>query len=174
MRWSAPDRIRPAANFTWRGRAGTVGVLAIVSSVVAMLLWIGRVHRGECRGNGSPEPGEAVILASDVVFRPWMGRHHVYGIFHVPKRYDAPEYTVRLRVRGVDANAALAESLTRLPDNRAVDTSEYYVVYAPIMTRAALAVALRGRVHDLTDTCNWALIFSERNSKKTTTLVAPS
>jgi hypothetical protein len=153
----------PAAGSRNRFIRWAYAVPAIAASIALAgaiaLWWFDRAHHGDC--DGWPDARGAVVFASDIIVRPWLGRHHVYGVFRVPQRFNQPAYSITFRVRGVSADAALSESLSWEPDHKA---NGYYLVRAPIMTRAALGLVMRGHLHELLDTCNWALVFNEGNS----------
>src|SRR5712691_8446329 len=96
----------------WGGHKtiGTVsaGVALVLAGTVAWLL--NKPPTGDCGGEAPANHKVHEIRATKVVVQPWLGKHHVYGIFTVPDRYKHNKnYAVTMAVRGFDHQIAVGE-----------------------------------------------------------------
>lgn len=97
-----------------------------------------------------------------VVVQPWLGQHHVFGVFVVPMHYrSGKSYQGMLSVLGFQE--ALAPDWQPL-DRRIEDVTvaqEHYLIRGYIPTRFALWSILTGQSRALRDPHNWILEFSQ-------------
>lgn len=110
------------------------------------------------------EPGktsEFWFQAVEVVVRPWMGRHQVYGVFIIPDRLKHHGlYSVTLRIEGIER-----EFLAGSPENEDIEgtiPAGYYLRRAYIPTRMAMWFFFTGRLGNLRDPCHWWLVYKDR------------
>jgi hypothetical protein len=96
-----------------------------------------------------------------VVVQPWLGQHHVFGVFVVPMRYrSGKNYQGMLSVLGFqDALAPDWQPLERRMEGHTV-AQEHYLIRGYIPTRFALWLVLTGQFKALRDPHNWTLEFS--------------
>ena len=93
-----------------------------------------------------------------VVVEPWLGEHHVYALFVLPKkyRYTPSDYEMVVTVKGsnVSVNPTLANPKLYKP----VDVPEgYYLVVSHFWTRETIWLILQGKYRELQYPCNWTL-----------------
>ena len=79
--------MKPRAAHKTIKTIGTVsaGVALVLAGTVAWLL--NKPATGDCGGEAPTNHKVHEIRATKVVVQPWLGEHHVYGIFMVPNRY---------------------------------------------------------------------------------------
>ena len=126
-------------------------------------LWLGtRQPTTSCAPSAPEDERVHQIEPARIVVRPWLGPHHVYGIFVVPNELRDQRYSVTLAVR--DFNEPVIRNLKR--DKPYLDpelsTPGHYLERAYVPTRAALRFFIRGRFGDLRTACQWQLAFRER------------
>jgi hypothetical protein len=98
-----------------------------------------------------------------VVVQPWLGRHHVYGIFIVPKLYgDESKYRATMGMRGWDDKFVVEEGGEELHDDEVVIEQGYYPKQIYLPTRLLLWKLFVGQFGIAQDRCNWILEFIER------------
>jgi hypothetical protein len=136
--------------------------------MIGMIAWL--ASRPPSTRCGIPDASGHVILASKVVLRPWLGPHHVYGIFLVPHQYRDAGYSATLTVLGMTDEASLRQPLVPLSGGSVKVHGEaitiepgQYVVHEHIRTRVALRLLATGHFGDLRATCNWALALTSRS-----------
>src|SRR5262245_33904826 len=71
---------------SWRPRLLAGLIIALVVSIAWGSYLAQRPRTFACQARPQSE-GTPVFFASSVEARPWFGRHHVYAIFVVPRRY---------------------------------------------------------------------------------------
>jgi hypothetical protein len=116
-------------------------------------------------GSDAPAEHEAhEIHAAKVVVQPWLGPHHVYGVFIVPNRFRGDKkYAVSLTIRGLDHHFAVAENPNRRHADYVFAPPGHYVLRGYVPTRLALWSLATGLFDDLRHACNWTLVFVERS-----------
>jgi hypothetical protein len=104
----------------------------------------------------------SAFRAVEVIAQPWLGPHHVYGLFVVPDRYASRAFHESLRVRGYEEEF----ERIRFPRPAQVDdvlaSPGYYVKRTYVPTRVAMWFLFTGRFGDLRTACNWTLVFTPR------------
>lgn len=102
------------------------------------------------------------IRASKVVAQPWLGRHHVYGIFVVPKLYaDESKYQARMGIRGLEGWFVVEEGGEVVHDSEIVIAQGYYPKQIYLPTRLVLWKLFASQFGIVRDRCNWVLEFIE-------------
>jgi len=101
----------------------------------------------------------------ETVVRPWLGPHHVYGLFNIPSELaDTTGYAVTISVKGVLLYCIwIAKSLKESRPTESAEPGRYLVrEYVP--TRVTLWFLFNGLFGDLRRPENWAIVFSDRRS----------
>lgn len=106
--------------------------------------------------------GDTVVFASQVVIKPWYGRHHVYGVFVIPDEYRDKEYSGTMIVRGVEAQERLSARPTTEHGIIIAGVPDRFVRHAHVRSRIAWWFLLTGRFGDLQATCNWAVVLTDK------------
>ncbi len=93
-----------------------------------------------------------------IVVEPWLGEHHVYALFVLPKKYrytpNGSEMVVTVKGSNVPVNPTLANPKLYKP----VDVPEgYYLVVSYFWTRETIWLILQGKYRELQYPCNWTL-----------------
>ena len=116
----------------------------------------------ECRLEAPVAAKQYWFPATETVVQPWLGPHHVYGIFTIPERYkfDHP-YTAKLTIQGLPA-----EFQAGSPEDEDFYSGRaepgYYTKRVYVSTRTALWFLLTGRFGDLRTSCHWWLVIADR------------
>jgi len=135
---------------------------AFLAVSVSTALWL--TTRQPTTGCGTVPATASVqeIEPARIVVRPWLGPHHVYGIFVVPNRFWDRRFSATLAVQ--DFRAPLIRNLKK--DKPYVDPTlsrpGHYLERAYVPTRVALRFLVSGRFGDLRTPCEWQLAFRER------------
>lgn len=142
--------------------AASIGLALALAGTIAWL-----VHKPPTTDCGGEAPSSRMvheIRATKVVVRPWLGTHHVYGVFMVPNRYKHYKPSeVTLAVRGFDhAFRVFQRPDRRYPDDIPAEPG-HYLLHSHVPTRVALWVLVNGRFGDLRRPCGWTLVFNERS-----------
>ena len=141
------------------GRTITGGV----AFVIAIASWLAiREPTGSCESSTPRDSGVPAIAAATIVVRPWLGPHHVYGIFVVPDQFRDRRYSATLEV--CDFTAPLIRNLKRDKPyiDPALNVPGHYLERAYVPTRVALRFFVSGRFGDLRTSGEWQLAFHER------------
>jgi hypothetical protein len=144
------------AHYIFRAAVAFVVLLVIAG----MLEWLlSKLPPHNCATDRSTDPQK--IHATKVVVEPWLGQHHVFGIFMVPLLYRSGRiYSGRISVQ------SFTEEF--IPDWHQIQWVEdlvaepgYYLVQGYLPTRVALWFILTGQFGELRSPCNWILEFHE-------------
>jgi hypothetical protein len=142
----------------------TIGIAAtcLASALVSSAIW--QLANPETRDCVMRDSGNSLeIRARKVVVQPWLGRHHVYGIFIVPKRYgDANEYLPTMRIQGLEVSFVVEEGGERVQDTDLLVEEDYYPKQVFISTRTALWLMVSGQFGYLRNPCSWVLKLGEK------------
>ncbi len=138
-------------------------VAIALSILIGEAVWLAnRPPTVSCEGAADPAAHEFRAVA--VVARPWLGPHHVYGLFIVPELFASRAFVETLQVREYEERFAR----NRFPKPRqiadVVAPTGHYVERVFVPTRAASRLFVTGRFGDLRTACNWTLTFSSRTS----------
>ncbi len=94
------------------------------------------------------------IRAAKVVFKPWKGRHHVYGVFVVPAGYQPTSF---FKVNAGEAGDYCG-GVTAKPAQ-----ADQSVVIGRLRTRTALWLLSKGEQDRLEQPQNWTLSITREN-----------
>lgn len=133
-----------------------------VALCVALLILLNMPSFASCRANAPTTAGEHWFQATQVVVQPWMGPHHVYGVFKISEKYKFHHlYSNRLIIDGVRAEFSGGS-----PEDENVDLGSpgpgFYLKLVYIPTRDALWLLMTGRFGELGRLCHWWLVFVEK------------
>jgi len=98
----------------------------------------------------------------ETVVRPWLGPHHVYGLFNIPEKFvETKGYTLTISARGVLYYCArVGKSLRQ--SRRVVSVQPgIYLVEQYLPTRVTLWFLINGLLGDLRRPENWGIAFSD-------------
>ena len=141
----------------------SAGVALILAGTVVWLL--NKPPTADCSAEAPSDHKVHEIRATKVVVQPWLGEHHVYGIFMVPNRYRYnKKYVVTTTVRGFDRSFAGGERSGKQYVYDAFAEPGHYLLRSYVPTRLALWFLVNGLLGDLRNPCNWTLVFIERSS----------
>lgn len=101
----------------------------------------------------------------ETVVRPWLGPHHVYGLFSIPNEFvETKGYTVTISVNGVHYYCLWVDN--SLKQKRRVLSAEpgRFLVREYVPTRVTLWFLINGLLDDLRRPENWAIVFSDRRA----------
>jgi hypothetical protein len=104
------------------------------------------------------------VHATKVVVKPWLGEHHVYGIFMVPDKYKEPPFFI-LTVKGLGSFCEKPFGNSQYYDDIFAEPGTH-IIRDYIRTRLALRLILQGLYFQLHDKYNWSLTYPEDNSAK--------
>lgn len=97
------------------------------------------------------------IHATKVVVEPWLGEHHVYGIFIVPDRYKETPFFI-LTVKGV--GSACEKPFGTLENIDGIFAMPgTHIIRDYIRTRTAIRLIVKGLYNQLNDKYNWTLTY---------------
>ncbi|MGF1495716.1 MAG: hypothetical protein ACFB8W_02665 [Elainellaceae cyanobacterium] len=99
------------------------------------------------------------IFPITIIMRPWLGRHHVYGIFKLPSEHQL-NYPVLLSVKGAGKYRKEACMVKVNIDTSYLDEFNYYTLRVHLKTRVALWMIIRGLSHQILDPTNWTLSYT--------------
>ena len=142
--------------------AGIVVVAIVLLSLAAAIAFINATPAAECRFQAPLVPKQYWFQASQVVAEPWLGPHHVYGTFIIPKQYKFDHlYTAKLMIHGTPA-----EFQAGSPEDEDTHSGQpepgFYVKRVYLSTRTAVWFLLTGQFGDLKASCHWWLVIKDR------------
>ena len=80
--------------------SASAGIALVLAGTVGWLL--NKPPTADCAAEAPTDRKAHEIRATQVVVQPWLGKHHVYGIFLVPSRYrHNRKYLVTTTVREI-------------------------------------------------------------------------
>jgi hypothetical protein len=103
------------------------------------------------------------VHATEVVVKPWLGEHHVYGIFMVPDKYEEAPFFI-LTVKGIGNFCEKPFGNSELYDDILAEPGTH-LVRDYIRTRVALRLIIQGLYFQLNDKYNWSLTYPKDNSE---------
>ena len=154
--------MKPRAAHKTIKTIGTVsaGVALVLAGTVAWLL--NKPVTGDCGAEAPANPKAQEIRATKVVVQPWLGKHHVFGIFMVPNRYTPnKKYAVTVTVLGFDHNFVLTKAYAKQYVDDFFAEPGHYLLRGYVPTRVALWFLFTGQFGDLRRPCHWSLTFIE-------------
>jgi hypothetical protein len=131
--------------------------------MVPITIWLAnRPPTTSCDDHSWLPSSDTVVFASQVVVKPWYGRHNVYGIFVIPAQYRDKEYSGTMIVRGVAEHENLSVRPTKEHGIIIAGVPDRFVRHSHIRSRVAWRFLLTGHFGDLRATCNWALVLTDK------------
>lgn len=104
------------------------------------------------------------IHAIKVVAQPWLGQHHVFGIFMVPSPYlSSRSYSATISVLSFSGPFRLNQPPETQWAEGVVVRPGYYLVRGYIPTRIAVWFLITGQFGGLRSPCHWTLELNERS-----------
>ncbi|MGI8503271.1 MAG: hypothetical protein ACR2LR_19385 [Hassallia sp.] len=104
------------------------------------------------------------VHATEVVVKPWLGEHHVYGIFMVPDKYEeAPFFILTVKHLGSFCEKPFGNS--QFYDDILAEPGTH-LIRDYIRTRLALRLIIQGLYFQLNDKYNWSLTYPADNYGK--------
>jgi hypothetical protein len=141
--------------------AWIIAAVAIGLSATAIVL-INMPSLTGCRSEAPVAAKQYWFRPTQTVVQPWLGPHHVYGMFSVPNQYRRDDlYTARLMIEG------FADDFPETsPEGGDIDTGQvkpgHYNKRVYLPTRTALWFVLTGRFGDLNTSCHWWFVIADR------------
>ncbi len=115
-----------------------------------------------CTGEGylPPDHPTKSVYAIKVVVEPWLGEHHVYGIFQVNSQKTPPGHPVILTVVGGGRYCETTNPIGQY--FQGIEASPgYYLTKHYVRTRTALWSSIHGSFYQLQQPHNWTLTYVE-------------
>lgn len=130
--------------------------------MVALAVLLRLPPRTGCDRVPRGEKGEHWFQATETVVQPWLGRHHVYGIFTIPNTYKFDHlYTAKLKIQGIHDELQAGS-----PEHADMSSSTWesgsYRKRVYLSTRVTLLFLVIGRFGDLKIPCQWWLVIKDR------------
>ncbi|MGV0023631.1 hypothetical protein [Phormidesmis priestleyi] len=106
-----------------------------------------------------------IIHPTEVIVKPWRGRHHVYGVFVLPPGYEATDF-FQISLEDGGSYCGKVAGLDNLVPDPSVDSSDLsfwklqsdrVVVLGRLRTRTALWLISKGKNGQLNHPQNWSL-----------------
>lgn len=156
---------RRFAGSRWR-RNLAVGV-GLAAATASMTIWPAEAPPREgCQSQALADRDDQVILASKVVVRPWYGPHHVFGIFEVPAQYRHKKHGEIVTLMGTLQKAEISDRPVEDHGDHFAAQPGRVAMHAHVRTRTALWFLLAGKLGDIENRCNWALIITQAHPDK--------
>jgi len=135
-------------------------VLILLLSMLIVILWW-PVHDSQCNSEAflKSESKKLQVQASQVVVQPWLGEHHVYGIFMVPDEYKEAPFFV-LSVLGGGNYCSRPFGYSQNYDDVFAEPGTHLIRYY-LRTRIALRLIFQGSYFKLNNKQNWILSYPE-------------
>jgi hypothetical protein len=148
----------------WRAHNATGMAVATVALLVAgTATWLWTAPTAADCAAATADPGAQGLRATRVVVEPWLGPHHVYGVFIVPNRYKPNlNFVVSMTIRGFNHQVAIAARPDYRHAEAVVAPPGHYVLRGYVPTRLALWLLVTGHFQQLRYPCNWMLAVRER------------
>ena len=146
----------------------TVAVAAVSGAMVlaATVLWlVAMPGTSHCPEEEPTNLEQYKAHPVKVVVKPWLGRHHVFGVFVVPLRYrSGRSYLGTISVPGLKGEIAPDWQPQDQRVEDIVAEPGYYLIRGYIPTRIAFWFLFTGQFGDLRIPCNWTLQFVRRTA----------
>jgi hypothetical protein len=141
-------------------RRQIIYVLIVLLSMLIITLWW-PVNGSQCNWKAflASTTQKFSVQASQVVVQPWLGEHHVYGIFMVPDEYQQAPFFV-LTVPGGDSYCSKPFGYSQNYNDVFAEPGTHLIRYY-LRTRIALRLMLQGLYFQLNDKQNWRLTYPQ-------------
>lgn len=150
--------VRPRNEVLWVKAAGIAAAVGLSAAAALILM----PPFTECTPSPPVSDHRHWFRAAEIVVQPWLGQHHVYGIFSVPEQYGRHRlYKAKLVIQDmIDDLPETSPEAGRMYGNR-VDPGRY-VMRVHLPTRRAFWLLLTGRFGDLKKSCHWWVVMADR------------
>ncbi|MBW4646453.1 MAG: hypothetical protein KME23_26255 [Goleter apudmare HA4340-LM2] len=137
----------------------TYALLLLLSLSIVTTLW--PVDGSYCNSEAflTSQTQKFAVQATKVVVEPWRGKHHVYGIFMVPNKYQQTPFFV-LSVKGFGSKCSKPFGNSQNYDDVFAKPGTHLVRHY-LRTRTALWLMLQGMYNQISDQQNWILTFPQ-------------
>ena len=134
-------------------------LILLLSLSIITLYW--PVNNSDCNSEAilASKTTKFQVHATKVIVQPWLGRHHVYGIFMIPDEYEQAQFFV-LTVKGAGSYCS-KQFGSQKNFNDIFAEPGTYLLRKFIRTRTALRLILQGLYSQINDKQNWTLTFPE-------------
>ncbi len=134
-------------------------ILFVIFSIITVtFLWL-PLNDSDCDATAflASKTAKTSIQATKVVVKPWLGEHHVYGIFMVPEKYRrSPIFVLNVK----DAISNCEEPFGELQAIDGISAQPgTYLIRDFIRTRLTLRLILQGKYNQINDPSHWTLIY---------------
>jgi len=125
---------------------------------------LAQLFNPQCKNTSFLETNPDVFYASPmtIVVQPWLGRHHVYGIFILPNEHRL-RYPILLSVKQAGQYRKEARMVKVNIDRGYPVPSDHYVLRVHLKTRVAVLMILRGLSSQLKNPSNWSIAYTLKN-----------
>ena len=142
-----------------RWRTFSTSCLALLATAIVL---VNMPPLTGCRSEAPVAAKQYWLRATQTVVEPWLGPHHVYGIFMVPDQYWRDRlYIARLMIQGFTEEFSETSPEGGDTFNDRAEPG-HYIKHAYLPTRTALWFLLTGRFGDLKLSCHWWLVIEDR------------
>jgi hypothetical protein len=151
----------------WYKNNYTFIALLLLSSLATLYLWL-PVDESVCNAAAmfKSKSQKYEVHATKVVVQPWLGHHHVYGIFIVSDEYKETPYFV-LTVKGAGSYCKNPFGTLQYIDGIFAEPGTH-LIRDYIKTRTALQLIFHGLYNQIKEPQNWTLTFPRNISLEKT------
>ncbi len=135
------------------------GLILLFSLLITIIFW--PVNDSECNSEAflASKTPKFQVQATKVVVQPWLGEHHVYGIFMVPNEYEQTPFFV-LTVKGAGHDCSRPFGHSQYYDGVVAEPGTH-LIRDYIRTRIAIKSIFQGLYFHLDDPESWTLTFPQ-------------
>lgn len=141
-------------------RRQIIYVVIVLFSMLSVTLWW-PVNDSQCNWEAflASKTKKFSVQAFQIVVQPWLGEHHVYGIFMVPDEYKQAPFFV-LTVPGAGGYCSRPFGYSQNYDDIFAEPGTHLIRYY-LRTRIALRLMFQGLYFQLNDKQNWILTYPQ-------------
>ncbi|MEH2467140.1 hypothetical protein [Nostoc sp.] len=134
-------------------------LILLLSLSIITLYW--PVNNSDCNSEAilASKTTKFQVHATKVIVQPWLGRHHIYGIFMIPDQYKQTQFFV-LTVKGAGSYCSKQFGYQKNFNDIFAEPGTY-LLRKFIRTRTALQLIFQGLYSQINDKQNWTLTFPE-------------
>jgi hypothetical protein len=144
-------------DFKSMRRSLNYGLITLLSLLIIALWWPVKDLNCDAGALFTSETAAFHVQATKVVVRPWLGEHHVYGIFMVPNEFEQSPFFV-LSIKGIGDQCSKPSGNLQYLDGVSAEPGTH-LIRDFIRTRTAVRLIFQGLYFYLNNTQNWNLIF---------------
>lgn len=142
----------------WKHTYVAILLVLLLNIFIIFYSWLS-VNDADCDAQDflASEAQKFTVHATKVVVQPWLGEHHIYGIFIVPDEYKQTPFFV-LTVKGV--GSACEKPFGTLENIDGIFAMPgTHIIRDYIRTRTAIRLMLKGSYNQINDKYNWTLTY---------------